>query len=123
MKWPSSRHEFPSEVTRGSVRASLLQKLDDPLPTSPQEDTEHFLQTVSFIHHTAIPHAGSTIENGTQKRKEAEKLESWPLASRFGLWKISFGREVMSGSVHPKLVVQWLAESDHAANMDCLDHS
>ena len=67
----------------------------------------------------------TTSERSTPDRKAAERfeVEPWPQAARLGSWKISFLREVMSGSVHPKFVREWLAEIDHVTRVDDLDRS
>ena len=52
---------------------------------------------------TALSDTRSVADESSSKRKEAEKFqfEPWPQASRFGSRKVSFRREVMSGSTHP----------------------
>ena len=64
-------------------------------------------------------------ESGSSNRREAEKFEfePCPLASKFGSWKVSFRREVISESTHPRLVSDWLAEIDMATGIEDLDHS
>ena len=49
---------------------------------------------------------GSASVKGTPQKKEAKKFEfePWRQASKFGSWKSSFRRKVMTGSVHSKLV-------------------
>ena len=60
-----------------------------------------------------------------QPSKEGEKFkfEPWPQASKFNSWKMSFRREVVSGSTHPRLMVDWFAELDVAARMEEPDPS
>ena len=57
--------------------------------------------------------------------KEAEKFdfEPWPHASKFGSWKLSFRREVISASNHPTLVSDRLAGIDVATRIQDLDYS
>ena len=64
-------------------------------------------------------------KKGTPKREAAEnfEFESWPQESRFGSWKVSLFREVLSRSMRPQLVGEWSAETDYATSMDDLDHS
>ena len=64
-------------------------------------------------------------ESGSSNRREAEKFEfePCPLASKFGSWKVSFRREVISESTHPRLVSDWLADIDMATGIEDLDHS
>ena len=60
-----------------------------------------------------------------QKRKDAAKFEfePWPQASKFISWRVSFRRDVMSGSTHPRLISECLAEIDMAVGVEDLDYS
>ena len=84
-----------------------------------------FLRLFSIPHHTLFSGFGSTHERSIPKRQEAEKIEfeNMPQESRCGSWKISHPREVTSGSTHPTLAVQWLAEIAQAASMDDSNHT
>ena len=74
---------------------------------------------------TALSDTRSVADESTSKRKEAENFESepWPHASKFSSCKVSFRREVISGSTHPRSISEWFAEIDLAAGMEDLDHS
>ena len=55
---------------------------------------------------------------------EAERFEFelWPQSSKFVSWKVSFRREAISGSTHPRLISDWSAEIDLAIRIEVLDH-
>ena len=50
--------------------------------------------------------------------RTSPKHSEWPEASTFISWKVSFRREEMSGSMHPRIITEWLAEIDEAADME-----
>ena len=77
-------------------------------------------------HHGSIFHRLPLLcQTRGQKRKEAEKfeLEYWPQRSKLTSWKVCCRREVTSGSTHPRLTSDWLAEIDLARNSGELIHS
>ena len=66
------------------------------------------------------------LMNGTlrnDKKRKNLSLRTSLERRRCGSWKISFPREVASGSTHPTLAGQCLAEIGQAASMDELKHS
>ena len=73
---------------------------------------------------TVSSDTSSFLEKSISKRKEADifEFEPWPRASKFGSRKISLRRQVMSGSSHPMLVGDRLAEMDCATSTDDWDH-
>ena len=92
-----------------------------PFPVSlVEEENEQFPSTA-----TALSDTRSTVEESGPKKKEAEKFdfEPWPHASKFGFWKLSFRREVISASSHPTLVSKRLAGIDVATRIEDLDFS
>ena len=77
------------------------------------------------IFSTAVSDTRSDSDESTSKSKEAEysEFEPWPEASKFSSWKVSFCREVISGSPHLRLISEWLAEIELASGMGELDHT
>ena len=51
------------------------------------------------------------------------EFEPWPQASKFVSWKVSFRREAISGSTHPRLNSDWSAQIDLATGIEDWDHS
>ena len=66
-----------------------------------------------------------SIEEGGLRKNEAEKIqfEPWPHASKFGSWKLSCRREVISGSTYQQLVSECLTEIDVATRMEGMEYS
>ena len=100
-----------------------VERVASPLQTSrPAEGNpcEHIPSTS-----TALSDTRSVADESVPKRKEAEtfEFEPWLQASKFNSWKVSFRREVVSGSTHPRLISEWSAEIDVAASVGELDFS
>ena len=58
-----------------------------------------------------------------QTKAEKFEFEPWPSASKFVSWKVSFRREEISGSTHPRLISDWSAQIDLATGIEDKDHS
>ena len=73
----------------------------------------------------ALSDTRSVADVSTSKRKESDnfEFEPWPRASKISSWKVSFRREVRSGSTHSRLISDCFAEIDLAAGMEELDYS
>ena len=74
---------------------------------------------------TALSDTRSVTHDSTSRSKTAEKFEfePCPQASKICSWKVSFRREDTTGSIHFRLISEWLAEIDLATAMEDLDHS
>ena len=59
----------------------------------------------------AFSHRCTHVE---KKGTEKFEFEPWPPDNS---WKVSFRREVMSGSTHPQLISDWFPEMDVAVSM------
>ena len=113
------RRRWQSNAPRKIARENSMHHPSVPTPT---ERVDSPLQT-------SRPAEGnpwrSVTDESISNRNVAVKFEfePWPQASKFNSWKVSFRREEISGSTHPRLISEWLAEIDVAASMGDLDHS
>ena len=52
------------------------------------------------------------------------KFQNWPVAPKFGFWKLAFRREVCAKSARPSEAMQWICEVDEATPYhDPTEHS
>ena len=92
------------------------------------EETLNETYVTNFLNHkiplrTSRSNSGSQDGESAPKRIEMDKLEceQWLQKTRFKNWKISFGREVVTGPTHPRQVSDWLSEIDQASSMQDMD--
>ena len=106
-----------------SQPSTPIERVDSPLQTSQPAEGKPWEQNPSTS--TALSDTRAVSDESFSKRKEAEKFECepWPQASQFNSWKVSFRREVIPGSTHPRLISDWFAQIDVAASMGDFDPS
>ena len=118
----------PASVDAVKCLGASTSELDDPVPISTADRGRRADSSGKLLVHIPLRFrlcGAPQVKMGTPQNEAAGnfEFESSPQDSRFGSWKVSLFRDVLSRSIHPLLVGEWSAEIDHATSMDDLDHS
>ena len=108
------------EIVRNASGRQKIHSPYQPLRAAEGNLCEHIPSTS-----TALSDMRSVTDETSKNEKKQiiSNLNFWAQASKFSYWKVSFHREVTTGSAHPRTIGGWFAEIDMAVGTQEFDCS